>query len=106
MFRIAERSIETESAQFGREDRVKQLLDRSISELPTETLGAYLTISRAVYDDWQLNCVANATDFSCNVHSEYLFVFHYTPMPVSNYLLHQFDSMIIDILKCILPSPK
>ena len=70
---------------------MRLLLDQSMYQLSTETIGAYLTLSRLDHINWQLHCVSVATNFSCSVLLEHLLVFHYAPMSVSCKFLPNFD---------------
>ena len=69
---------ETGNRTFGREWRVKQLLDRSLQYVQTSSHGAYMAISRHQSSNWQLSCEAQLANFTCHVQLGRMRITFYT----------------------------
>ena len=71
--------------EMGREERVKEVLDSSLSSINIGPGGSFMTISRFPNNEWQLNCAETTTNISCEVQVARLGVVIYITEPVSKY---------------------
>ena len=71
------------TSYFGREERVKVLLDDSLFGVPMEPQGCFMRITRYPNNNWQLNCAAQTTNFTCTVQVAELRVRIYAGIQVS-----------------------
>ena len=78
------------ASQFQSEARVKTLLDNSLYNVPTGPRETFLRFTRPSGNNWQLNCEATTTTFTCSVNIARLFVVIHTSVQVSNSFMTPF----------------
>ena len=80
---------------FGREARVKELLDSSFNQISMGVLSNHIRIMRFPGTNWQLTCEATTTSFTCRVQAARLKVAIFVSTPVS----HRLTILCFNILK-------